>query len=51
MFFLYTAGVMVFAKGYKGSHFLNDGFHAFSNKAANVLRSRISKDVAVILTT
>lgn len=41
---------MVPAKGCKSPHFLNDGFHALSNKAANVLWSWISNDVTVILT-
>lgn len=51
LFFLDIDGVMVPAKGWKSPEFLNDGFPAFSSKAASVLESLISADVTVILTT
>jgi HAD domain in Swiss Army Knife RNA repair proteins len=51
LFFLDIDGVMVPAKGWKSPEFLNDGFPAFSNRAANVLQSLISEDVTIMLTT
>lgn len=51
LFFLDIDGVMVPAKGWKSPEFLDDGFPAFSNKAARVLQSLISEDVTVMLTT
>ena len=51
LFFLDIDGVMVPAKGWKSPEFLNDGFPAFSIKAANVLQGLISDDVTIMLTT
>lgn len=44
-------GVMVPAKGWKSPEFLNDGFPAFSSKAASTLQNLISEEVTVVLTT
>lgn len=51
LFFLDIDGVMVPAKGWKSSEFLNDGFPAFSIKATSTLQSLISDDVTIMLTT
>jgi hypothetical protein len=51
LFFLDIDGVMIPAKGWKSPAFLNDGFPAFSNKAATTLQSLISNAVTIILTT
>ncbi len=49
--FLDINGVMVPAKGWKKPDLLGDGFAAFSNKAINALRSLISEDTTIMLTT
>lgn len=51
LFFLDIDGVMVPAKGWKSPELLNDGFPAFSSKATNTLKSLISDNVTVMLTT
>ncbi len=51
LLFLDIDGVMVPAKGWKKPEILNDGFPAFSSKAAHTLQCLIFEDVTVILTT
>ncbi|MEO7308777.1 MAG: HAD domain-containing protein [Chitinophagaceae bacterium] len=51
LFLLDIDGVMVPAKGWKIPELLNDGFPAFSSNATSTLRSLISDDVTVVLTT
>ena len=51
LLFLDIDGVMVPAKGWKSPQILEDGFPAFSNKAASALQSLISENVIVMLTT
>jgi hypothetical protein len=42
---------MVPAKGWKVPEFLGDGFPAFSDKATHALKSLVSKNATVVLTT
>jgi hypothetical protein len=51
LIFLDIDGVMVPAKGWKVPELLNDGFPAFSSKATHALKSLISIDTTLILTT
>jgi hypothetical protein len=51
LLFLDIDGVMVPANSWKSPEFLNDGFPAFNTTATNTLRSLISGEITIMLTT
>lgn len=51
LIFLDIDGVMVPAKGWKAPELLEDGFPAFSDKAARALKNLVSENITIVLTT